>query len=64
MHEIRRNTLIARVRGRIEGVFGTLKRCYGLRRMRYMGLPRNTLAMLLALTAWNLARASTASSAI
>ena len=57
-HEIRRNVLIARVRGRIESVFGTLKRSYGLARMRYMGLMRNTLAVLLALTAWNLARVS------
>ena len=57
-HESRRNTLIARVRGRIEGVFGTLKRSYGLQRMRYMGLLRNTLAVLVTLTAWNLARAS------
>jgi IS5 family transposase len=55
--EIRRNVLIARVRGRIEGVFGTLKRSYGLQRMRYMGLARNTLAVLVALTGWNLARA-------
>jgi len=59
-HERRRNVLIAHVRGRIEGVFGTLKRSYGLARMRYMGLARNTLAILVALTAWNLARASAA----
>lgn len=56
--ETRRNVLIARVRGRIEGVFGTLKRSYGLARMRYMGLARNTLAVLVTLTAWNLARVS------
>ncbi len=56
--EIRRNTLIARVRGRVEGVFGTLKRCYGLGRMRYMGLARNAAASLLLLTAWNCARAA------
>jgi len=55
--EIRRNVLIARVRARIEGVFGTLKRSYGLQRMRYMGLARNTLAVLVALMGWNLARA-------
>jgi IS5 family transposase len=55
--ETLRNVLIARVRGRIEGVFGTLKRSYGMTRMRYMGLARNTLAVLVSLTAWNLARA-------
>lgn len=53
-----RNRLIGRVRGRIEGVFGALKRSYGLARMRYMGLARNTAATLLTLTAWNLARAA------
>jgi transposase, IS5 family len=56
--EIRRNVLIARVRGRIEGVFGALKRSYGLGRLRYMGLARNTLSVLITLTAWNLARAA------
>jgi IS5 family transposase len=50
--------LIGRIRGRIEGVFGTLKRSYGLARMRYMGLARNAAATLLTLTAWNLARAA------
>lgn len=54
----RRNKLIGRIRGRIEGVFGTLKRSYGLARMRYMGLVRNTAATLLTLAAWNLARAA------
>ena len=55
--QIRRNKLIGRIRGRIEGVFGTLKRSYGLARMRYMGLARNAAATLITLTAWNLARA-------
>lgn len=53
-----RNTLIGRVRGRIEGVFGALKRSYGLARMRFMGLARNQAATLLTLTCWNLARAA------
>jgi len=53
-----RNKLIGRVRGRIEGVFGALKRSYGLARMRYMGLAHNTAATLLTLAAWNLARAA------
>ena len=56
--EIRRNILIGRVRGRIEGTFGALKRSYGLARMRYMGLARNIAATLLTLIAWNLARAA------
>jgi transposase, IS5 family len=54
--ETRRNVLIGRIRGRIEGVFGTLKRSCGLARMRYMGLARNITGTLLTLTAWNLAR--------
>jgi IS5 family transposase len=53
-----RNKLIGRIRGRVEGVFGALKRSYGLARMRYMGLARNTAATLLTLVAWNLARAA------
>ena len=53
-----RNRLIGRVRCRIEGVFGALKRSYGLARMRFMGLARNTAATFLTLTAWNLARAA------
>lgn len=56
--EVVRNRLIGRVRGRIEGVFGALKRSFGLARMRYMGLARNAAATLLTLTAWNLARAA------
>jgi transposase, IS5 family len=53
-----RNQLIGRIRGRIEGVFGALKRSYGLSRMRFMGLSRNTAATLMTLLAWNLARAA------
>lgn len=56
--ETRRNVLIGRVRGRIEGVFGALKRSYGLARLRYMSLARNATGMLLTLTGWNLARAA------
>jgi len=55
--ETRRNILIGRIRGRIEGVFGALKRSYGLARMRYMGLARNIAGTLMTLIAWNLARA-------
>ena len=53
-----RNVLIGRVRGRVEGVFGALKRSYGLARLRYMSLARNTAGVLLTLTGWNLARAA------
>jgi IS5 family transposase len=56
--ETRRNVLIGRVRGRIEGVFGALKRSYGLARLRYMSLARNRTGVLLTLTGWNLARAA------
>lgn len=53
-----RNRLIGRIRGRVEGVFGALKRSYGLARMRFMGLARNTAATFITLLAWNLARAA------
>src|SRR5437763_1907153 len=56
--ERRRNVLIGRVRGRVEGVFGALKRSYGLARLRYMSLARNATGVLLKLTGWNLARAA------
>lgn len=56
--QLLRNRLIGRVRGRIEGVFGALKRSYGLARMRFMGLARNSAATLTTLIAWNLARAA------
>ena len=56
--ERRRNVLIGRVRGRVEGVFGALKRSYGLARLRYMSLARNATGVLLTLTGWNLARAA------
>jgi IS5 family transposase len=56
--ETRRNVLIGRIRGRVEGAFGALKRSYGLARMRYMGLARNAAATFITLIAWNLARAS------
>lgn len=56
--ETLRNRLIGYVRGRVEGVFGTLKRSFGLRRMRLMGIERNTAATLITLIAWNLDRAA------
>jgi transposase, IS5 family len=56
--ERRRNVLIGRVRGRVEGVIGALKRSYGMARLRYMSLARNATGLLLKLTGWNLARAA------
>lgn len=55
--QLRRNKLIGYIRGRVEGVFGTLKRSFGLGRMRLFGLKRNTTATLITLIAWNLDRA-------
>lgn len=50
------NAEVSRVRGRIEKVFGTAKRCYGLRRMRWLGLARAGLQVRLAAMAYNLRR--------
>ncbi|MBP0447683.1 IS5 family transposase [Roseomonas sp. SSH11] len=50
------NAEIRRVRGRIEKVFGTAKRSYGLRRMRWLGLARAGLQVRLAAMAYNLRR--------
>ena len=47
----RRNRLIGHIRGRVEGVFGTLKRSFGMARMRFMNLARNQTATLLTLIA-------------
>ena len=58
-----RNQAIARVRGRVEGLFGTLKRSYRRQRLRYVGLARNTLDLLLTLIAINLRRARRLASA-
>lgn len=52
-----RNTLIGRVRGRVETTFAVLKRHYGHGRARYLTLERNQTDMLLAFTAMNLRRA-------
>lgn len=50
------NAEVRRVRARIEKVFGTMKRSYGLRRMRWLGLACATLQVRLAATAYNLRR--------
>lgn len=50
---------IHRVRGRIEKIFGTWKRSYGLRRMRWRGLAKCQLQVSLTATAYNLRRCLT-----
>ena len=50
------NTPIHRVRGRIEKIFGTWKRSYGLRRMRWRGLARAAAQVHFTATAYNLKR--------
>lgn len=52
------NTPIRRVRCRIEKIFGTWKRCYGLRTVRYRGLARVTCQVRLTAMAFNLKRAN------
>jgi IS5 family transposase len=47
------NVRIRRVRYRIEKVFGTWKRSYGLRRMRWLGLAKAGLQVRLAIMAYN-----------
>lgn len=50
------NRPIHRVRGRIEKIFGTWKRSYGLRRMRWCGLAKAAVQVRLAAIAYNLKR--------
>ena len=50
------NAEVRRVRARIEKVFGTAKRSYGLRRMRWLGLAKAGLQVRLAAIAYNLRR--------
>jgi len=53
------NAAVRRVRCRIEKVFGTCKRSYGLRRMRWLGLAKAGLQVRLAAIAYNLRRTIT-----
>jgi IS5 family transposase len=57
------NARVQRIRCRIEKVFGTWKRCYGLRRMRWIGLAKAGLQVRLAAIAYNLRRTATLISA-
>src|SRR3954449_220835 len=50
------NAEVRRVRARIEKVFGTMKRCYGLRRMRWLGLAKAGLQLSRAAMAYTLRR--------
>jgi len=50
------NQPIHRVRGPIEKIFGTWKRCYGLRRMRWRGLAKAAVQVHLTAIAYNLKR--------
>ena len=54
----RRNDLIAAIRAAVERIFGTLKRCYGYRRVGYVVLARNQTQLLLLCTAFNLRKAA------
>ena len=53
------NARVRRIRCRIEKVFGTCKRSYGLRRMRWLGLAKAGLQVRLAAIAYNLRRTVT-----
>jgi IS5 family transposase len=53
------NYAIQRVRCRIEKIFGTWKRSYGLRRMRWRGLAKAGLQVRITAIAYNLRRAVT-----
>jgi transposase, IS5 family len=50
------NAAVGRVRARIEKVFGTCKRSYGMRRMRWLGLAKAELQVRLTSIAFNLRR--------
>jgi IS5 family transposase len=51
------NRTVASVRCRVEKIFGTAKRSYGLGRARYVGLSRVSLQVHLTLLTYNLTRA-------
>jgi IS5 family transposase len=50
------NQPIHRIRGRIEKIFGTWKRSYGLRRMRWRGLAKAAMQIRLTAIAYNMKR--------
>jgi len=52
------NRTVGSVRGRVEKIFGTSKRSYGLGRARYLGLARVSLQAHLTFLVYNLTRAA------
>jgi len=54
-----RNRLIQPIRAAVEGVFGLMKRSYGYRKLRYIGLSANAVHLNLLCIAINLRRAET-----
>jgi len=58
------NRPIHRIRGRIEKIFGTWKRSYGLRRMRWSGLAKAAIQVRLTAIAYNLKRGLTIIAAV
>ena len=52
-----RNAAISRIRCTVETVFAVLKRVYGFRRTRYVGLTCNQLQLTLLAICFNLRRA-------
>jgi IS5 family transposase len=58
------NRPIHRIRGRIEKIFGTWKRSYGLRRMRWSGLAKAAVQVRLTAIAYNLKRGLTIMAAV
>lgn len=50
------NQPVHRIRGRIEKIFGTRKRSYGLRRIRWLGLAKASLQIRLTAIAYNMRR--------
>jgi len=54
----RHNRLIAPVRAEVEGIFATLKRWMGMRRLRYRGLAKNLAQCFLIALVYNMKRAT------
>jgi IS5 family transposase len=56
LRQRQRNTALSKIRSRVETVFAVLKRIYGFRRTRYLGLIRNQLQLTLLAICFNLRR--------
>ncbi len=57
MNERRMNTLLSKVERLSRGVLGKLKRSYGYRRARHIGLEKNVAESMFKAMAYNLRRA-------